>query len=111
MIPFDERIKIVLSALGTTAYKFANAHAGFNKVSMFNMLSPDKRPSFEMLERLCIAEPRISAEYLLRGEGEPLRDEQRASALSTVEELRAFKEQMDTAIEKRIQELRGNSSD
>lgn len=105
MPPFHERIKQVLSALGTTPYKFASEHDGFNKATMFNMLSPDRRPSFEILERMCAVQPRISAEYLLRGEGEPLRDSQLATAKTTVEELI----QVRDGIDKRIKELGGES--
>jgi len=108
MLPLSERVKNVFDALGTTIHKFSKQHE-FSRTSLFNVVSGRNQPVFNLVERLCVAEPRISAEYLLRGEGEPLRDEQLATALSTVEELRAFKEQMDTAIEKRIQELNATS--
>ena len=100
MQPLAERVQNVFNALDTSAHKMAVRH-GMNRSSLFNLVDPERRPSFDMLERLCIAEPRISAEYLLRGEGEPLRDAQRAATLTTVEELRHFRDSLD----KRIQEL------
>ncbi|GAB2600404.1 hypothetical protein GCM10027190_55520 [Spirosoma areae] len=48
----------------------------------------------------CAAEPRISAEYLLRGEGEPLRDRRQAADLTTGEQLQAFKAEMDEVLDK-----------
>jgi hypothetical protein len=79
------------------------AKHGMNRSSLFNLIDPERRPSFEMLERICAAEPRISAEYLLRGEGEPLRDAQLATTRTTVDELKTVK----AVIEKRIEELGG----
>lgn len=104
MQPLSERVKAVLDALGTTVHRFSKNH-DFSRTSLFNVVSGRNQPVFSLVERLCAAEPRISAEYLLRGEGEPLRDEKLATALTTVDELRAFKEQIDSAIERRIQEL------
>jgi len=106
MIPLPERLGLVFDALQTSPYKFANEH-GFNRASLFNLVSGRTRPSFDMLERICKVEPRISAEYLLRGEGEPLRDQRMAANLSTVEQLLEFKEEINQSLDKRIQELRG----
>ena len=109
MIHFAERLKSTFDALNTTAHKFSGSH-GFNRSSMFGMLNGKTRPNLDMLERLCLAEPRISAEYLLRGEGEPLRDNRRSVDLTTVEELRALKVEIDAALDRRINELNSTLS-
>ena len=106
MIPFHERVVSVFSALQTTPHKFATLY-GFNRVSMYNMVNPERKPGVDMLERVCVAEPRISAEYLLRGEGEPLRDQRLATNLTTVEQLLEFKTEINQSLDKRIQELGG----
>ncbi|WP_177236760.1 hypothetical protein [Spirosoma endophyticum] len=58
-----------------------------------------------MLERICAVEPRISAEYLLRGEGDPLRNLSAPAALNTVQQLRQFQVQMNEFVESKIKEL------
>lgn len=106
MIPFPERIKVIFSALDTTAHKFANAH-GLNRTTVFNLLNEDRRPNFELIERICQAEPRISAEFLVRGEGEPLRDKLQAQTMATLDQLNALKAEINAPLDKRIQELGG----
>ena len=72
MTPLSERLQEVFNALDTNAYKFATHH-GMAKVPLYNILSGKSKPGFELLEKICEAEQTISAEYLLRGEGAPLR--------------------------------------
>lgn len=74
---------------------------------IFCIVNSESKPGLELLERLCRVEPRISAEYLLRGEGEPLRDQGIATNLTTVEQLREFKADINQSLDKRIQELGG----
>lgn len=102
--PLAERVRTALSALGTTPYKFANEH-GFNRTSMFNLTNVEKHPSFDLVERICEVEPRISAEYLLRGKGNPLLDAAQAESLTTVEQLQAFKAEMIQVLDRRIEQL------
>lgn len=104
MIPFPERLSTVFDALQSSPYKFANEH-GFNRASLFNLVAGRTKPGFDMLERICEVEPTVSAEYLLRGEGEPLRNLNAPTALSTVQQLREFQIQMNEFIEKRVKEL------
>ncbi|WP_220472576.1 hypothetical protein [Spirosoma foliorum] len=106
MLPLSERVKTIFDALDTSAHKFAKDH-DFSRTSLFNILSGRNQPIFGLIERMCAAEPRISAEYLLRGEGEPLRDKRQSVDLTTVEQLREFKNEMIQALDKRIQELGG----
>ena len=103
MKPFSERLSIIFKSLNTTPYRFANENEGFNKAGVFNMIGGRTKPNLDMLERICAAEPRISAEYLLRGKGEPLLD--LAEALTTVEQLQAFKAEMIQALDRRIEQL------
>lgn len=104
MLPFNERVKTALVALKTTPYKFANEH-GLNRASLFNVVNQERRPSFDLVERICAVEPRISAEYLLRGEGDPLRNLSAPAALNTVQQLRQFQVQMNEFVESKIKEL------
>lgn len=106
MISFPERLSSVFDILQSSPYKFANEH-GFNRASLFNLVAGRTKPGLDMLERICEVEPRISAEYLLRGEGDPLRNLNEPTALSTVQQLREFQVQMNDFIEKRVQELEG----
>lgn len=104
MLPLSERVKMVFEALNTSTHKFAKDH-DFSRTSLFNIVSGRNQPIFGLIERICAAEPRISAEYLLRGEGEPLRTQRSTENLTTAEELRAFKEEINQALDKRIAEL------
>ena len=104
MTLLPERLSSTFLALETTPFKFANEY-GFNRASIFNLVAGRTKPGFEMLERICTVEPRISAEYLLRGEGEPLRNLSAPTALNTVQQLRKFQEQMNEFVESKIKEL------
>lgn len=73
MIPINEKLKAIFIALKTTPHKFLIDHQ-FNRMTIYNIVGGRTKPGLEILERLCEAEPRISAEYLLRGEGPPLRE-------------------------------------
>ncbi|GAB4038630.1 helix-turn-helix domain-containing protein [Spirosoma jeollabukense] len=106
MLPFAERIRTAFSELQTSPHRFANQH-GLNRSSVFNILNGERRPSFDLVERICAVEPRISAEYLLRGEGDPLRNLSAPAALNTVQQLRQFQVQMNEFVESKIKELEG----
>lgn len=108
MLSFPERVKVVFNALDTSAHKFSKDH-GLSRTSLFNIISGRNQPVFSLVESICMAEPRISAEYLVRGEGEPLRDNQRIATLTTVDQLREFKAEMIQFLDKRIQELGGDN--
>ena len=99
-------IKAIFGALDTTPNAFALSH-GFSVPSMYGFANGTRNLGYDTLVSMCKAEPRISAEYLLRGEGEPLRDRRQTIDLTTAEELRAFKAEMVQALDKRIQELGG----
>jgi hypothetical protein len=100
------RITMIFEALHTTANAFARIH-NMNVPTLYGFVNGTRSPGFEILTYICAAEPRISAEFLLRGEGEPLRDVERSTASTTVGQLKAFKEEMDHALDKRITELGG----
>ena len=104
MISFADRFRSTLEALELTAYGLAGKHS-LNRSSMFNMLRSKTRPNLDMLERLCELEPAISAEYLIRGEGPPLREFQNVSAVKTIQQLRDLQEQINKIIEDRVNEL------
>ena len=100
------RIKAVFEALNTTANAFALTH-GFNVPTMYGFVNGQRSPGFDTLVNICQAEPRISAEFLLRGEGQPLRDHQLTTSSSTVDQLKALRQDFLHTIDKRIQELGG----
>lgn len=106
MTTLNQRVQIVFERLETNAHAFAEAHS-LVASSLYNIVKNNRRPNSETLERICYAEPRISAEYLLRGEGEPLRDQRLLINLTTIDQLRSFKEEVIQSLDKRIQELGG----
>lgn len=105
MLTINQRVQTVFERLQTNAHAFAETHS-LVASSLYNIVKNNRKPNSETLERICKVEPRISAEYLLRGEGEPLRDQRMAANLSTVEQLLEFKEEINQSLDKRIQELR-----
>lgn len=79
MIPINEKLKAIFIALKTTPHRFLIDHQ-FNRMTIYNIVGGRTKPGLEILERICEAEPRISAEYLLRGEGPPLKELGKASS-------------------------------
>ncbi len=75
MIPINEKLRAVFTALNTTPHRFANDHR-LGRTTIFNIVGGKAKPGLDILQQLCKADTRISAEYLLRGEGEPLREVQ-----------------------------------
>ncbi|GAB4035467.1 hypothetical protein [Spirosoma jeollabukense] len=100
------RIKAILDALNTTPNAFALAY-GLNVPTMYAFANGSRNPGYDTLVSICTVEPRISAEYLLRGEGEPLRDKQLSTALTTVEQLKELKQEIIQSLDMRIQQLGG----
>lgn len=98
------RIKAVFEALGTTANAFARTH-GLNVPTIYGFVNGTRSPGFETLVTICYAEPKISAEFLLRGIGNPLRNEELATASTTVEHLKRLKTELIQTLDKRIEEL------
>ncbi|QHV96268.1 hypothetical protein [Spirosoma endbachense] len=70
-----ERLTKAFDALGLSAHKFAAKHGTerVNRKSVFNLVDEDTRPSFDQVVKVCELEPTISAEYLLRGIGNPIK--------------------------------------
>lgn len=99
----------IIDALQTTPNAFARTH-GINVPTMYGFVNGTRNPGYDVLFSICKAEPRISAEYLLRGTGSPLRDAQRVTDLATADGLEAFKQKMVAALDQQIQELRESVS-
>lgn len=100
------RIKETFKALDTTANAFALTH-GLNVPTVYGFVSGSRSPGFDTLVNLCAVEPRISAEYLLRGTGEPLRVVTAMPLPDTIGQLRELQEQINSVIELKVQELGG----
>lgn len=89
MLSFRERLKELIDTLGLTAARFSELH-GVSQVSMSKMLSGDTKPSLDTIEKICLANPKISAEFLIRGVGFPLIDEKLKEPADTNETLRTI---------------------
>lgn len=87
MITIDEKLKTIFAALKTTPHKFLTHHH-FNRMTIYNIIGGRTKPGLEILERICTAEPQISAEYLLRGEGPPLKELVKVGSGTAVRQLR-----------------------
>jgi negative regulator of sigma E activity len=72
MLTLPDRINVVFTALTTSARQFSMDHN--LPLALLTQLLNEDGPTadVQLLEQLIVAEPRISAEYLLRGRGEPL---------------------------------------
>lgn len=95
----------IIDALQTTPNAFARTH-GINVPTMYGFVNGTRKPGYDVLVAICKAEPRISAEYLLRGTGSPLRNAQIVTDLATADGLEAFKQKMVAVLDQQIQELR-----
>jgi predicted transcriptional regulator len=104
MTTINERVQLIFDELDTNAHAFAEAHS-LVASSLYNVVKNNRKPNSETLERVCLAEPRISAEFLLRGEGKPLRDLQRIAALTTIQQLQVFKTEINQMIDAKLNEL------
>ncbi|AUD01782.1 hypothetical protein [Spirosoma pollinicola] len=98
MIPIDEKIKTIFAALDTTPHKFLTQHR-FNRMTIYNIVGGRTKPGLEILERICVAEPRISAEYLLRGEGAPLKELVKVGSGTAVRPLRRQQAQPHSSLD------------
>ncbi|MDB5241410.1 MAG: hypothetical protein JWP57_2035 [Spirosoma sp.] len=98
------RLQTVLSALGTTANAFGLQH-GLNIQTLYNIAKGRRKPGFDILQAICKAEPRISAEYLLRGEGSPLRHPEIINPTFTADQLRSLQADIDALIAQRLAAL------
>ena len=70
-----DRLDTAFKALGLSAHKFHAKHKGegVSRQTLFNMLDIEKEPGFGTVAKVCELEPSISAEYLMRGIGDPVK--------------------------------------
>jgi hypothetical protein len=87
MIPISEKLKVIFDALNTTPHRFLVDHH-FNRMTIYNIVGGRTKPGLEILEKICAVEPRISAEYLLRGEGPPLKETAKPEPVDVIRRLR-----------------------
>jgi hypothetical protein len=71
----SERLDAAFKALGLTAHKFEKKHKGraISRATLFNVLNSTNYPRFDTVVAIRELEPSISAEYLLRGIGNPIK--------------------------------------
>ncbi|QHV93861.1 hypothetical protein [Spirosoma endbachense] len=82
MLTLPDRINVVFTALTSSARQFSTDH-NVPLALLTQLLSGDgPTAAVQLLEQLIVAEPRISAEYLLRGRGEPLLESIAIQAIS-----------------------------
>lgn len=67
----NERIKLVMNAFNYKSKRSFAEKIGIAQTS-FNDIIKGAEPKFSTLEKILMAEPSISAEWLIRGEGEML---------------------------------------
>ncbi|QIP14552.1 hypothetical protein G8759_19015 [Spirosoma aureum] len=72
MLTFPDRINVIFTALASSLHQFSKDY-NLPLASLTHLLNGEK-PSADLclIEQILCVEPRISAEYLLRGRGEPL---------------------------------------
>lgn len=100
------RIKEVMDALDTNVNAFSKQH-GLKRATLYNLLGESRKPNFDTLVSVCTAEPRISAEYLIRGEGKPLRDPDAIDPVAyAAEQLRIMQAELNQQFEHRLSRLR-----
>lgn len=63
------RLKIFIKETGKTESAFARS-CGIAQNTMSNYLSRQRKPSYEAIEKILLAYPQLSAEWLIRGNGE-----------------------------------------
>lgn len=71
MVTID-RLKELIAIKAKSRVAFAKA-VGVSSVAMDNYIGGKRKPSLELVEKILGTYPEISAEWLLRGEGEMLR--------------------------------------
>lgn len=104
MTPIQQRLHNIFAALNTNPSRFAADH-GMSRQTMYSIASGRNEPSTGLLVHICESEPRISAEYLLRGEGEPLRDMKPSGNMETIRTLLEMQAHMNQFIEKKAKVL------
>ena len=71
MSTFVERIKEIISSLGITENRFAG-EIGVNSQTLNNYTSGKRKVGMDVIDKILIRYPQISAEWLMRGIGDML---------------------------------------
>ncbi len=69
----NERIKKAVDAQNAPSLNKLSKEVGISQSSLFKTIQGNTEPKFSLLERLLIALPNLSAEWLMRGVGEMTR--------------------------------------
>lgn len=73
LLRINERIKKVVDAQNARSLNQLSKEIGISQSSLFKTIQGDTEPKFSLLERLLVALPFLSAEWLMRGVGEMMR--------------------------------------
>lgn len=68
----NQRIKMIVDASGKAVNSYA-AMIGVSQPTLKACIDGDNAPRFDTLQKILIANPMISAEWLMRGEGEMIK--------------------------------------
>ncbi len=68
----NQRIKMIVDASGKAVNSYA-AMIGVSQPTLKACVDGDNAPRFDTLQKILIANPMISAEWLMRGEGEMIK--------------------------------------
>lgn len=105
METIQARMNIVFNSLNTNANAFGKKH-GLNIPTIYNLVKGNRAPRFETLVEICNAEPSISAEYLIRGQGKPLRDLTTPSSTNAIDEVMRLQAILNQLFEGSISKLK-----
>lgn len=71
----NQRIKMIVDASGKAVNSYA-AMIGVSQPTLKACVDGDNAPRFDTLQKILIANPMISAEWLMRGEGNMLKSDE-----------------------------------
>lgn len=97
------RLKIFIKETGKTERAFAQS-CGIAQNTMSYYLSGQRKPSYEAIEKILLAYPQLSAEWLIRGNGEM--NGNMGVAVSTIEEVSKALKTKDDVIEVLLSKIR-----
>jgi len=114
VLSISDRIKLIIKEFGLTKNSFSKAIGLSNNVTIGRIVNEERKPSFEILEKIIQTYGSINARWLISGEGEMLKEDMsKAYPPYNLENLPAVSEQepipkfniRDTYFEEEINKL------
>ena len=98
-----KRLKTFIKDTGKTESAFARS-CGIAQKTMNNYLRGQRKPSYEAIEKILLAYPQLSAEWLIRGNGEM--NGNTGVSVSTIEEVTRALQNKDDVIDLLLSKIR-----